>query len=96
MTNIYSHLAGSINGGTPQWMVYNGKFQSKMDDDWPFRKPRYNCTSTHEGVTARMKMSWRKSGIEAAKICKDWASIFCSAMWDSGIDYCWGFHYYVG
>ena len=23
---------GSINGGTPNWILYNGKSQSKMDD----------------------------------------------------------------
>ena len=31
--------------GVPRkWIVYNGKFQSKMDDDWGyphFRKPPY-------------------------------------------------------
>ena len=38
----------SINGGYPHsWMVYNGKSQSKMDDDWAypyFRKPPYGST----------------------------------------------------
>ena len=36
----------SINGGTPQWMVYNGKSHLEMDDDWGyslFRKPPYHC-----------------------------------------------------
>ena len=26
----------SINGGTLKLMVYNGKFQSKMDDNWGY------------------------------------------------------------
>jgi len=32
----------SINGCTPEWVVYNGKSQAEMDDDWGyphFRKP---------------------------------------------------------
>ena len=28
------HMGGSINRDTPKWLVYNGKFQSKMEDDW--------------------------------------------------------------
>ena len=27
------HLEVSTNGGTPKYMVYSGKSQSKMDDD---------------------------------------------------------------
>ena len=27
-------FGGSINGGTPKWMVYKRKSQSKLDDDW--------------------------------------------------------------
>ena len=29
---IYIYMGVSINGGTPKWMVSNGKSQSKMDD----------------------------------------------------------------
>ena len=34
----------SINGGTPKWMVYSGKAENKMDENWGyphFRKPPY-------------------------------------------------------
>jgi len=27
---------GSISGGTPKWMVYNGNSPSQMDDDWGY------------------------------------------------------------
>ena len=26
----------SINGGTPKWLVYKGKSQSKMDENWGY------------------------------------------------------------
>jgi hypothetical protein len=31
MVNV-SYMGLSINGGSPKWLVYNGKSQSKMDD----------------------------------------------------------------
>ena len=33
---ISLHMGGSWNGGTPQWMVWNGKTQPKMVDDWGY------------------------------------------------------------
>ena len=48
----------------------------------------YSRTSTHEGVTAKMNISWRKTGIEAAKNCKNGDSIPCSAMWECSPSEC--------
>ena len=31
-TGYHSNIGGSINRGTPKWMVYKGKSQPKMDD----------------------------------------------------------------
>ena len=30
--NIMKYMGVSINGGTPKWMVYNGKSQSNIHD----------------------------------------------------------------
>ena len=42
----------SINGGAHKWMVYSGKSQSKMDDDWGypyFEKPPYVSYNVNPG-----------------------------------------------
>ena len=33
---LNSHVGGSINGDTPKWMVYKGKYHLEMDDDWGY------------------------------------------------------------
>ena len=34
---LTKYMGGSINGGTPKWMDYNGKSHLQMDDDWEFK-----------------------------------------------------------
>ena len=36
LTSSTPHMRVSINGGTPKWMVYNGKSQQKMDENWGY------------------------------------------------------------
>ena len=37
----------SINGGTPKWMVYSGKAENKMDENWGYP---HDLGNLHMGI----------------------------------------------
>ena len=64
-TMFSSDMEVSINGGTPKWMVYTGKSQSKMDDDWG--TPIYG----NPHISDALKAHWLCLAPVAPVLCAD-------------------------
>ena len=42
LSSIDIYWGFPLNGGTPKWMVYKGKSENKMDENWGYFQETFN------------------------------------------------------